>query len=221
MTTLFEEKVRCSVCGAKKKYTGIGSTNLFGSADLDTRPPEMERSTISYWVQRCPKCGYCSSDVSKACPEALTIVNAKEYKDQLNNPTYPELANSFLCRAMVDRESGDFAAATWTLIRAAWACDDSGHLDQAKACRQKAEEMLGIAEANGQKVARQEEASTALLVDLLRRSGQIEQARKVIAARRGGITDDIIARVLDLQAVLIDKNDLSCHTIIEVLGEEN
>jgi len=78
--------------------------------------------------------------------------------------------------------------------------------------------MLVIAEDDGKQLSKQKGTDTAILVDLLRRSGQIEQARKVIAARRGGINEDVIARILDFQATLLDKNDVSCHTIAEVIG---
>ena len=145
------------------------------------------------------------------------MVIGQEYKDQLNDPTYPELATSFLCKAMLDRESKDFAAATWALIHAAWACDDSNHAEQSMACRQKAVGMLILAEERNQQVAGQDGASTAILIDLLRRSGQAHQARQVISASRGGIADDIIARILDYQTVLLDTNDLSCHTIAKAL----
>ena len=222
MTTLYEKKTKCGVCGAENEYTVIGSTNTFGSSpDLDTRPPEMKRSTIFAWVQRCLECGYCASDIRVTRPGARAIVNSDKHKDQLNDPMYPDLANSFLCKAIIDRESKDFSAATWALIHAAWVCDDSNHPDQAEACRHKASDMLVIAEKHGQQVAEQEGASTAIIVDLLRRSGRIEQARQMIATRRGGVTEDIIARILDFQTALLDKNDVSCHTIAEALGEEN
>ena len=143
-----------------------------------------------------------------------------EYKEQLNDPTYPELANSFLCKAIVDREFKALVAMTLAFMRAAWVCDDSGHLDQARVCRQKAADMLVIAEDNGKKVSNQEGTDTAILVDLLRRSGQIEQARKAIEARRGGITEEVITRILDFQATLLDNNDVFCHTIAEVIGQE-
>lgn len=220
MTTFYEKKVLCSVCGGQNVFIGVRSTNAFGSADLDTRPPKSQRYTISTWVQRCPNCGYCASDVSVTRLGAQVVVSGKEYSDQMNDPTYPELANSFLCKAIVDRELKDFAAAAWALIHAAWACDDDHHPDQATACRQKAADMLKIAEEHGQQVADQDGDSTAILVDLLRRSGQIEQASKVIAARRSRITQDTIARILDFQSALLDKNDLYCHTIAEALGEE-
>ncbi|MFH1147949.1 MAG: tetratricopeptide repeat protein [Pseudomonadota bacterium] len=219
MTTFNKRKVRCSICGTEAEYLGISSTYTFGSPDLDTRPPKMQRSTIIAWVQRCPKCGYCASDVSTARPEAQAVVIGQEYKDQLNDPTYPKLAASFLCKAILDREFKDFAAATWALIHAAWACDDSDQTEEAMACRQKAADMLVIAEEHGQQVADQDGASTAMLVDLLRRSGQLEQARITIAARRSSITADIIALILDFQTGLLDRNDISCHTIDDALKE--
>jgi len=221
MTTLHKKKVRCSVCGSESEYAGIGSTNAFGSADLDTRPPEMERSTIFAWVHRCPECGYCASDVSAPRAEAAAVVSKNEYKTQLGDPTYPELANSFLCKAMVDQGFKDYYAATWALIHAAWACDDSDHENQATMCRKRAADMLIKAEEHGQQVAEQEGASTAILADLLRRSGRLEQARQVIATRRGGITEDIIAQILDFQAILLDRNDMTCHTFAEALEKRD
>ena len=58
MTTVYHQNITCAICGTEFEYTGIASTNAFGPTDLDTQPPEMERSTIDAWVQRCPQCGY-------------------------------------------------------------------------------------------------------------------------------------------------------------------
>jgi hypothetical protein len=216
MTTVFEEKVHCILCGKKTEYTFISSTNTFGgSPDLDTRPPKSKRLTIFAWVQRCPKCGYCAWDISNARPEAQAVIIGQEYKDQLNDPAYPELAISFLCKAILDRETKEFAAATWALIHAAWVCDDSDQTEEAMACRQKAADMLLIAEEHNQQVARPDGVSTAILVDLLRRSGQFEQARKTIGARRRIITEEPVARIMDFETDLLDRNDIACHTIAE------
>ena len=162
MTTHYREAVRCSVCGVQNEFTGIGSTNAFGSSDLDGRPPEMHRSTMFAWVQRCPDCGYCASDLSISHPKAQEVMGREEYRDQMNDPAYPELANSFLCKALVDRESKEFAAATSALVHAAWACDDSHKGDQATACRKRAADMLRVAEEHGQNVADESGASTAM-----------------------------------------------------------
>jgi hypothetical protein len=41
MTTIHQEEVSCAVCGSAQRVMELGSTNAFGSMDLDTRPPEM------------------------------------------------------------------------------------------------------------------------------------------------------------------------------------
>jgi hypothetical protein len=198
----------------------ICSTNTFGSPDLDTRPSEMQRSTIFAWVERCPHCGYCASDVSESHPEASSVVEGEEYQDQLNDPACPELANSFLCEAIIEREAGNYAAATWALIHAAWVCDDSDLPIQATVCRHKATDMFVRAEGHGQPLTDQAGVSTAILVDLLRRSGRLIGARRVATSRREGISEDIILRILDFQAALVEKGDVACHTIAEAIGEE-
>ena len=215
MTTQFEEKKRCGICGFESEYTGIGSTNRFGSADLDTRPPEMERSTIFAWVQRCPECGYCNNDVSKSPAGAKEVMGGKEYQDQLNDSAYPVLANSFLCDAIICREAGNYAHATWGLIRAAWACDDAGKPEQASTCREKAADMLALAQQHGQKVCSDARAHAAMLVDLLRRSGQAERAKQILATKPQGTDGDVIDLVMSYQGALIARNDVSCHTIAE------
>jgi len=218
MTTVINEKFRCSLCGKQTQYTCISSTNTFGgSPDLDTRPPKMQRQTIFAWVQRCPKCGYCASDISTDHPAAQAVISGQEYKDQLNNPAYPELAASFLCKAILDRESKEFAAATWAIIHAAWVCDDSDQTEEAMTCRRKAADTLQIAEEHNQRVAKPDAVGTAILVDLLRRSGQFEQARKTIEARRSIIADDMVAQILDFETDLLNRRDISCHTIAEPL----
>lgn len=177
MTTLYEEKARCAVCGTETEYTGIGSTNAFGSPDLDTRPPEMQRSTIFAWVQRCPECGYCAFDVSKAPSQKAALVHCPEYARQLSDSTCPEFANRFLCKALIAERSGDCTAAVWALIHAAWACDNAEKPEPARTCRSKAADMIEKALGSGQKVAGQDGADTAIQVDLLRRAGRASPTR--------------------------------------------
>ena len=220
MTTFYRKKIQCSLCGEISEFTGISSTNtFFGSADLDTRPPEMQRSTMHTWVRRCPHCGYCASDIGTSVPEAQSIVKSKAYADQLNDTDYPEMANSFLCKAMICEETGDYKAAFLAFLHAAWACDDHKRHTQAKMCRQKAaDRLMRVAEQNRQ-LAAPNESYTAILIDLLRRSGQVEQARQIIAARRDDITEEMIRQISDFQVKLLDRNEESCHTVEEVVGK--
>lgn len=220
MTTLYKEKVQCAVCGSEADYTAIASTNVNGSPDLDTRPPEMERSTIFAWVQRCPECGYCASDVSKAPSHAPTVVRSPEYTRQLSDPACPELANGFLCKALVDESSGDYAAAAWALIYAAWACDDAEKAEPARTCRGKAVDMIEKALGNGQKFAEQDGADAAIRVDLLRRAGRIAEARQLITTSRHAGPEDVFVKIFNFQETLLTGGDQTCHTIAEAFGED-
>ena len=219
MTTQYEEMKRCGICGFESEYTGIGSTNRMGSNDLDTRAPEMERSTIFAWVQRCPSCGFCNQDVSKSDIEARSRIDAEDYKKQLNDTTYPTLANSFLCSAIFYRSRGVLSRSTWGLIFAAWVCDDAGKPEQASTCRKKAADMLVFAQENDQPISTNDRSNAAILVDLLRRSGQAERARKILATQADISGADVLSRVLSFQKVLLERNDVTCHTVAEALGE--
>ena len=121
--TSYEKKNTCALCSAEHGYDYMGSAFVAGSPDLDTRPPETERSALFTRVQRCFTCGYCASDVSESPTGAAAVVRSAEYRRQLHDKAYSDLANSFRCKAMLDRAATGYAAATWALIQAAWACD--------------------------------------------------------------------------------------------------
>ena len=57
MTTMFRATHKCAVCGEMETYYEIGSTNSFGSPDLDLRPPQMQRGTMGEWIQK-ERCGF-------------------------------------------------------------------------------------------------------------------------------------------------------------------
>ncbi|MCR5143090.1 MAG: hypothetical protein K6C68_11315 [Ruminococcus sp.] len=48
MSTVIKEDMKCTCCGKKFGVASLESTNRFGYMDLDTRPPEMMRSTMMY-----------------------------------------------------------------------------------------------------------------------------------------------------------------------------
>ncbi|MFZ5655436.1 MAG: hypothetical protein ACOY42_13705 [Pseudomonadota bacterium] len=219
MTTFYEEKVQCAICGTETEFTGIRSTNAFGSPDLDTRPPEMQRSTIFAWVQRCAECGYCASDISKATSQAALLVRSPEYTRQLADSTFPKLANSFLCEALINEGSEDYPSAAWSLIQAAWACDDAEMASPAKICRSKAAGMIDRAIESGQQVSEQGGAEIAIQVDLLRRAGRLNDARQLVETQQHAITEDIILKILTFQKALIEGGDEAPHTISEALGQ--
>ena len=70
MSTFFEETKCCVICNKLSEQTQIGSTNSFGSCDLDLRPPEMQRSTMCHWIEVCPYCGYVANNISMELDES-------------------------------------------------------------------------------------------------------------------------------------------------------
>ncbi len=168
MTTIFSSDVRCAVCGHETQISQIGSTNACGSTDLDTRPPEMQRSTIWSWVFCCPGCGYCAGDLLERTKGLNGIVRSPNYQARLKNELCDAKANEFLCQALIAKHEGHPQAAVWATLHAAWISDDSDR--QAFAIRKEAVALLIKAERAGDPALGDVASSQALRVDLLRRS---------------------------------------------------
>ncbi len=138
MTRWLQKAVRCGVCNAEGEYPMLASTNEFGSADLDMRPPEMRRSTMRGWVQRCHQCAYCAPDLSEGPAIASEVITSPAYCQQRENEAYPELANSFLCWSLIGKAADLDAEAGWAAVNAAWVCDDAEAPSAADQCRLRA-----------------------------------------------------------------------------------
>jgi hypothetical protein len=215
MTTLHQEMETCFVCGQTHEYVHVGSTNAFGSPDLDTRPPEMQRSTMPYWVQRCPSCGYCAPDVSEGPERAREIIQSSAYRQQLQDPSYPELADSFLCAALIQEDAGQYADAGWAALHAAWACDDEGTPSSARAARQRAIALFRRAQDEDQDFIEGPGAAQALLSDLLRRSAQFDEVAAIYEEGLQAKPSKIIRQVLEFGLALAALKDARSHRIEE------
>jgi hypothetical protein len=215
MTLIDFIEAKCVVCGAKDKYYEAMSTNAFGYPDLDTRPPEMARSTLQLDVQRCKNCGYCASDIKRGPKKIKQIVNSVEYQQQLNNNAYPSLSNSFLCQSIIAEHMGDYSLAGWASLKAAWACDDNSPIEAAIACRKRASLFFVEGKKSGQQFANQQGADYLLLADLCRRSGQFEEASYHAHEGINSKPEETIKYLLNFQLDLITAKDMSCHTIDE------
>jgi hypothetical protein len=196
-------------------HIGISSTNAFGSADLDTRPPEMQRSTISSWVQKCPECGYCAREIDKAPAMAGGVVASPGYQNQLHCPDYPELANAFVCFRIVSEGAGRLLDAAWASIHAAWPCDDAAKVEAATKCRNEAVRLIQALHEQGGFLAEQGGADEAILADLVRRPGRFEEAVDVVDRSMATTEQGLIRAVLLYQKGLISKGDAAVHRIEE------
>ena len=220
MTTILRKDKQCALCNRTSTQILIGSTNTLSQyPDLDTRPPEMMRSTIQWWVQTCPSCGYCNSDISELIEKADIIVKTEKYQKQLNDSEYTKLANAFLCQAMIHESNGEYRKAGWICIHAAWVCDDAGSEESSRECRQKALVLIEKVRQLNQKFASQDGAEEAITVDLLRRSGRFELALKKCDEGLEKSQDINILKVLHFEKTLIGTRDLKCHSISEIKAE--
>jgi hypothetical protein len=218
MTIINPVEVQCAVCGQTSKQYLLISTNSFGSADLDTRPPEMMRSTIAHWVQRCTQCGYCNDNLSALLPNAPHIMASEAYRDQLINRALPDLANSFLCASIILAALADYARAGWNSLRAAWVCDDTPNIEGAVSCRKRAADLFKEAQLRNQPIATQAGAADALMVDVLRRSRQFPLALSLCEEGLRKYQDDLFKAIFRFQQMLIQRGDTGCYTIAQAVG---
>lgn len=218
MTTIREVEIQCAVCGRSSEQVVLTSTNAFGSADLDLRPPEMQRSTIHTWVQRCPHCGYCNVDLSHLQRAASQVMHSEAYRDQLADRTLSALANTFLCVSLILAAQDELSAAGWKCLHAAWICDDERNTQGAVVCRRRAGSLFQQALVQGELVVASAAMSNAVLVDVLRRSQQFALAQSLCEDGLRQFTDDVMQSVLRFQSLLIQRSDTGCYTVVQALG---
>lgn len=221
MTTVVFVKKICFVCGTRDRYADIGVMNIGRPDDLDGRPSDSHRSSIYMVMKRCTTCGYCAPDIATGPKGAPIIVKEPLYQKQLNNTSLPETANTFLCWAQLQKSSNAYNEAGKATLFAAWVCDDSSEFRfKARALRIEAIALLLKARDSGQTFARSPFLEQSLLVDLMRRAGQFEEARKYceegLKMKQLSEKEEM---VLAYQEDLIEKKDTKRHTIDEATGQ--
>lgn len=211
MTTFFQRQITCANCKKSSGHQILGSTNAFGSSDLDLRPPEMQRSTMGSWLQECPHCRYIAPDLGEAAGD-LDVVTTPEYRAVLDDERFPELARRFLAYALLLK--ADPVSAGYARLRAAWVCDDAGRAERAAECRGAAADGM----AAGRPFPDTERGVTAgaVLVDVLRRGGRFEEsAAECDSLLEYESAKDVLQKVLEYQARLIAARDTAAHTIAD------
>jgi len=218
MTISLLTRVTCSVCSSISEQPVITRTNILGgSTGLDTRPPEMVHSSIHYPIQVCPNCGYCCHNLAEEYSQAAEIVTSKTYQTQLKNPDYPELANWFLCYAMIQKQAGEIAQAGWASLQAAWVCDDASNDKAAQKIRQQAAALFQKAIAKGENIDREPITKEVILIDIYRRCGDFNAAGKICANALRQKSTGIQVKLVEYEHQLLRKQDKGCHTLEEAI----
>lgn len=142
MTTPYRHYQTCYVCGKESMQVGLGSTNEFGYHDLDGRPPEMKRSTMHMWIFSCPNCGYVASDLSDKTTVDKKWLKSKEYVRTSGIAFKSILSKMFYKNYLIRLADGDIVNAYYSVLHAAWDCDDEKDESNAMLCRRLAIKML-------------------------------------------------------------------------------
>jgi len=213
MTTLAQFERRCAICGATSTQTEMVSTTVFGSPDLDFRPPPLVRDSLGAEVQECPGCGYCAGNIAQAPRNARTTVRSARYRRQRRNRRYPSLANRFLCWALVEEGVRRYSQAGHTAVRAAWACDDADARHAARRCRDLTVSLFLKARSRKQQFAQLRGTEDLLLVDLLRRAGHFAEGIRQANTRLRRRITAADAAILRFQLTLLAEKDTSVHQL--------
>ncbi len=199
---------KCALCSADSRQIVITSTNRFGLPDLDTRPPEMMRSTMPHWIQKCPHCGYVSSSISKPAAISLNDLKSNSYTECDNIPFKSQLAADFYRRHLICLLENNQKGAMWALIHAAWASDDKRDDDSAIICRKKALEQLEeLKDINNQI------EYILIKADLLRRSEQF--GRLLDEYRDFHSSDKAAETIIQFQIKKSKMHDACSYTVSE------
>ena len=213
MTRFMKEKCICAVCGTASTYNTLASTNTFGSPDLDLRPPEMRRSTMSTWIQECPSCGYVSSEVSDPTNVTRMWLMSEKYRTCNGIKFSSGLAKQFYKHYLINMHDDKVEDAFFAILHAAWACDDMEDNNHARYCRE-----IAITLATQMIEEDHPNKSTLLLMraDLMRRSGHFEELIETYSSLT--FEDKLFDQILAFEIDRAKNQDTSCYRVKDAEG---
>ena len=214
MTTFTSEVIGCAVCGRPSSFRTIASTSAFGSVDLDLRPPPPQRYTMEFWQQECPACGYVNTTIGASLPGAADIVRSPEFAALRAAADEPVLVNRFKRHALLMAD--DAVKSGWTMLHAAWVCDDLKSRELAVRCREECADLWSTIDYGSDEGSAR---MRTVLVDVLRRSQCFDEADTLIdlVLTSAGVTPTM-RQVLQFQRLLIARYEVGVHTVAEALA---
>lgn len=201
----------CAVCGEQSRQEVLSSTSRFGSPDLDLRPPQMMRSTMYWWIQDCPRCGYVAKDIADATPIDVEWLTSQEYVTCSGIDFHAQLAKLFYRQHLIAVKANNIDTAFHALLHAAWDCDDRGDDENACRCRKLALELIDR--------LLDKKANDNLCVvktDLLRRAGLFDELRRQYSDMH--FDDETLSRIVAFQLERAAQGDTARYTVAQALG---
>ncbi|MBN1209666.1 MAG: hypothetical protein JXB05_32760 [Myxococcaceae bacterium] len=224
MTRPHDFIMQCFVCGTRRAR----SAELLeppSETELRHAPKEMVGSAVAAWVRACAECGYCAPDLSVGHRSARAKVRSPEYQRQLHAAGTPPLAARFLCAALLSDAAGQPAKAAQQRLYAAQAFEEAGEVALARQYNSAVADAL----LSRRKVLlhwRDREADwrgseAVVLVDVLRRAGRFDEARREVEAALRKRVSSIVKELLRFERSTIERGDTGPHSQTEALGAQH
>lgn len=211
-------RVRCAICQAESPQAASDPGALPDEApDCDTRPAEPMRQTIQAWLMECPQCGYVAHDLAVQDPNAAELMRSGRYQKLRMQSRYAPLANRFRRFSLLLETIGSFADAGWSALHAAWASDDAGDAASARECRLEAIRLWKHGKTHQQDFGDSTGLEFAIVVDVLRRAGEWEEAREsALSAMSMDDLPELLDDLFRFQLVLVQRKDDARHHLAEL-----
>ncbi len=208
--------VKCAICGEESTQTVMASSNTFGGTpDLDLCPAEMMRSTMSWWIQECPHCGYISESLDDETSVTREWLEQEDFTSCGGRKFLSKLATRFYKYYLINVADDNERDAFYAALHAAWACDDERETDNAIHCRQCALAELEkiLADPNTP------EDMHVVKTDLLRRTGQFEALISDYTGKQ--FSKELLNQIVAFQIEKAHQHDTQCYRIQDVPGTED
>ena len=212
MSTPMKVSCKCFVCNHESNQTVLASTNRFGSPDLDLRPPEMERSTMHWWIQECPYCGYVAPRIKDKTTVDKSFLESEEYIGCSNYEFKSSLAKQFYKQYLINAADKNHRSAFHSALRAAWCCDDAIDCELAIVCRK-----LALSEIDHFIDENKKEKDTLLVMksDLLRRSEMFDEV--IESYNPLDFKEELLQKIIEFQIKKSKEKDASCYRVDQTL----
>jgi hypothetical protein len=196
---------KCGVCGASVRAV-FRAPQPEIAPDLDMRPGEPARSTLTDWIQVCSNCRAAAPDLALLAPTTRALVDSDDYKALTTSALEETLP--FRRWALICERTGDRSDQAEALLQAAWAADDAAEMTEASRLRLEVAALWDGTEDVELSLRR---------LDVLRRAGAFAEA-DVWADRLAQRSDEETARsIIRFQRAQISARDIGRHLISSAL----
>lgn len=210
MTTIDTITTKCPVCGRDVDQNFIMSTNAFGYADLDLRPPEMQRSTMYIMTSMCD-CG--NVFFGPEITGNKELVESKSYQS-CDGIDFSRRGMMYYRLYLISKDQIDIEGEFFNLLRCAWACDDDEDENSVTVRKMAIEVLDEIMEFEEER----DDNHILLKADLLRRSRQFDKLIEEFKDIK--FEDETYQKIMDFQLEKANEEDDSCYTVGDAIGAE-